>query len=375
MRALPLNLFMTADAVGGVFTYALDLARALAPLEVGVTLVVLGPAMSERQHAAALATPGLSVIWPDLPLDWLARSDHDVRSSAEALADLARGAGADVVQLNAPSLALADYPAPVVGVAHSCVASWWGDVKSGPLPVDFAWRTRLMREGLARADALVCPSHAYAGAVRRLYGARPIVVHNGRDRSPALPSTAATVAPSFAFTAGRLWDEGKNAATLDAAARDMDVPLLLAGPLEAPHGERFASRHAKALGPLAEKAVRERLARRPVFVSAALYEPFGLSVLEAAQAGCPLVLSDIPTFRELWEGAAVFVAPRDSGGFAKAVNRLASNPELSRRFGVAASNRARAYGVHRMASAMANLYRALVARAGRPQINLDGAAA
>jgi len=375
MRALPLSLFITADAVGGVFTYALDLARALAPLEVGVTLVVLGPAMSERQREAALATPGLSLIWPDLPLDWLARSDHDVRSSAEALADLARGAGADVVQLNAPSLALADYPAPVVGVAHSCVASWWGDVKSGPLPVDFAWRTRLMREGLARADALVCPSHAYAGAVRRLYGARPIVVHNGRDRSPALPSTAATVAPSFAFTAGRLWDEGKNAATLDAAARDMDVPLLLAGPLEAPHGERFASRHAKALGPLAEKAVRERLARRPVFVSAALYEPFGLSVLEAAQAGCPLVLSDIPTFRELWEGAAVFVAPRDSGGFAKAVNRLASNPELSRRFGVAASNRARAYGVHRMASAMANLYRALVARAGRPQINLDGAAA
>ncbi|HEY8213593.1 MAG TPA: glycosyltransferase family 4 protein [Methylocystis sp.] len=374
MRALPLNLFMTADAVGGVFTYALDLARALAPLEVGVTLVVLGPAMSERQHAAALATPGLSVIWPDLPLDWLARSDHDVRSSAEALADLARGAGADVVQLNAPSLALADYPAPVVGVAHSCVASWWGDVKSGPLPVDFAWRTRLMREGIARADALVCPSHAYAGAVRRLYGARPIVVHNGRDRSPALPS-AATVAPSFAFTAGRLWDEGKNAATLDAAARDMDVPLLLAGPLEAPHGERFASRHAKALGPLAEKAVRERLARRPAFVSAALYEPFGLSVLEAAQAGCPLVLSDIPTFRELWEGAALFVAARDAAGFAEAVNRLARNAELSQRFGVAASNRACAYGVHRMASAMANLYRALVARAGRPQISLDGAAA
>jgi glycogen(starch) synthase len=224
-------------------------------------------------------------------------------------------------------------------------------------------------------DALVCPSHAYAGAVRRLYGVRPIVVHNGRDRSPALPSTAATGAPSFAFTAGRLWDEGKNAATLDAAARDMDVPLLLAGPLQAPHGQRFASRHAKALGPLAAQAVRDRLARRPVFVSAALYEPFGLSVLEAAQAGCPLVLSDIPTFRELWEGAALFVAPRDAAGFAEAVNRLARNAELSQRFGAAASDRARGYGVHQMASAMTNLYLALVTRAERRQISLDGAAA
>ena len=51
------------------------------------------------------------------------------------------------------------------------------------------------------------------------------------------------------------------------------------------------------------------MARTAVFVSPALYEPFGLAVLEAAQAGCALVLSDIPTFRELWDGVALFVAP------------------------------------------------------------------
>ncbi len=44
-----------------------------------------------------------------------------------------------------------------------------------------------------------------------------------------------------------------------------------------------------------------------VFASMARYEPFGLAVLEAAQAGMRLVLSDIPTFRELWDGAAIFV--------------------------------------------------------------------
>ena len=37
----------------------------------------------------------------------------------------------------------------------------------------------------------------------------------------------------------------------------------------------------------------------------------GLSVLEAAQAGMRLVLSDIASFRELWEGAATFVSAAD----------------------------------------------------------------
>jgi glycosyltransferase involved in cell wall biosynthesis len=49
-----------------------------------------------------------------------------------------------------------------------------------------------------------------------------------------------------------------------------------------------------------------------VFASMALYEPFGLAVLEAAQAGTRLVLRDTPGFRELWDGAATFVAdPED----------------------------------------------------------------
>ena len=68
--------------------------------------------------------------------------------------------------------------------------------------------------------------------------------------------------------------------------------------------------------------MREKVAGRPIFVSSALYEPFGLAVLEAAQAGCALVLSDIPTFRELWDGAALFVSPHDDRALAAAIVRL-----------------------------------------------------
>jgi hypothetical protein len=149
------KLLITADAVGGVWQYATDLARALRPLGVEPVLALLGPAPSDPQRAAA---QDLELIETGLPLDWLAASDGEVRAAGETIATLAASQGADLVQLNAPALAIADYPVPVIAVAHSCLASWWEAVIGGELPDDFAWRTALHAEGLRRADLVVTPS-------------------------------------------------------------------------------------------------------------------------------------------------------------------------------------------------------------------------
>lgn len=363
MRAPPLKLFMTTDAVGGIFAYALDLARALVPYGVQTELAVLGPAMNARQAQAVRAVPGLRLQQLDLPLDWLASDPSEIEQSAAALARLAVKAEADVVHLNAPAHAAALYRVPVIGVHHSCLATWWRAVKAGPMPADFAWRTRALAEGLSRCNAVVCPSHAFAEAANAVYDVRPHVIHNGR----ALPASAEPGASpgAFAFTAGRLWDEGKNLATLDVAAGLMGLPFIAAGPLDGPHGGRITLRNAHAAGALDEAAIRGFLAPAPIFVSAALYEPFGLAVLEAAQAGCPLVLSDIPTFRELWHDAALFIAPRDAAGFATAVDLVAADPALRRRLGRAAQERAESFGLVPQAEAMAALYKALVAGPAR----------
>src|SRR5207253_6229241 len=115
------------------------------------------------------------------------------------------------------------------------------------------------------------------------------------------------------------------------------------------------------LGELDEAGIGRRLSARPVFVSTALYEPFGLAVLEAAAAGCPLVLSDIPTFRELWDGAALFVAPRDADGFARAIGDLVGDDAARHALGRAARMRATRYTPAATAAAMAALYEDLVA--------------
>jgi glycosyltransferase involved in cell wall biosynthesis len=106
--------------------------------------------------------------------------------------------------------------------------------------------------------------------------------------------------------------------------------------------------------------VADWLAARPVFVSAALYEPFGLAVLEAAQAGCPLVLSDIPTFRELWEGAALFMPPLDEVAIAGAVEGLLADSGAAARLGEAARSRADDYTAEAMTAGLLDLYRSLL---------------
>jgi glycosyltransferase involved in cell wall biosynthesis len=363
---LPLTgarVLMTADAVGGVWTYALDLAGGLAAHGVETALAVLGPEPAADQEKAARAVPGLRLLSTGLPLDWLAETPEEVEAAGAALAALAAETGADVVHLHSPALAAgaARFPAPVVASCHSCVGTWWEAVREGPLPPDFAWRARLVARGCADADALVAPTAAFAAAKARFYGLAepPAVVRNGRRPSP-LPA-AGGPAP-FAFTAGRLWDEGKNLRALDCAAARLagSVPVLAAGPTEGPGGARVALGHIGTLGRLSEGEVARRLAERPVFVSAALYEPFGLAVLEAAQAGCALVLSDIPAFRELWDGAAEFVPAEDDRAIAAAIGRAARDPD---RLGAAARARAERYTVEAMAAGTAAVYRALLRRA------------
>ncbi|WP_205480809.1 glycosyltransferase family 4 protein [Sphingomonas arenae] len=354
-----LKLLLTTDAVGGVWTYSLDLAQALADADdVMVYLAVLGPSPTPEQLDAAAATPGLQLIDTGLPLDWLADDPAHLRDAAKVLNELAVGAGVDLVQLHTPALAAIPFDVPLVGVVHSCVGSWWSAVKDGPLPSDIGWRAELVSEGLRRLDAVLAPTHAFAAAVRETYGlpSLPVAVHNGRAAAGLPPIARADVA----FTAGRLWDEGKDIATFDRAAALSSVPFKAAGLLKGPNGARVVLSHAQALGRLDGAALKEQLAAQPIFVSTARYEPFGLSVLEAAQAGCALVLTDIPTFRELWNEAALFVPLHDEHAVAAAVDQLIADPAARARLSEAARTRAEQFTPAATASAMLEQYRTLL---------------
>lgn len=351
-----MRLMLVTDAVGGVWTYSLDLARALREWNVEALLVVTGPSPSAEQRTEA---SGFEVIDTGFPLDWTAKRPDLIRRAGCALAELATKEGADLVQVNSAALvADCEFDQPVVAVQHSCVASWWATVKGTPLPPDFGWRRDLIECGLNRAAAVVAPSAAFAALTARTYAlTRPVhAVHNGR-RALAMKRRPME---DYVFTAGRLWDEGKNARTLDEAAARLGVTVEAAGPLQGPNGARESFENLRCLGELSPAGIAERLAARPIFASAALYEPFGLSVLEAAQAGCALVLSDIPTFRELWSGCATFVAASDADAFAEAIEELLANPARRTDLGIAARMHALRYTPDLMAQRMVQIYEHLL---------------
>jgi glycosyltransferase involved in cell wall biosynthesis len=81
-----------------------------------------------------------------------------------------------------------------------------------------------------------------------------------------------------------------------------------------------------------------------VYAAPARYEPFGYAPLEAALSGCALVLGDIPSFRELWEGAALFVDPDDPAEVAAAIRTLTAERRAARLWGERARERAQGLG-------------------------------
>lgn len=358
MSARDPRILMTVDAVGGVWQYGTDLARGLATLGIETILALLGPSPSAAALEAARRIPGTRFIRTGLPLEWLAENPEQVTAAGDRIAELAAREGADLVHLNTPALAAhSRFPMPVIAVAHSCVTSWWAAVKGGRPDLAFRWRGELTGRGLRAARLVVAPSLAFARMTQDAHHllVTPTVVHNGRS----LRKIRQAATHDLAFTAGRLWDEGKNVATLDRAAARLAVPLHAAGPLTGPNGTAITLHHAHPLGMLEEPELARWLAARPVFASAALYEPFGLAVLEAAMARCSLVLSDIPTFRELWEGAALFVDPSDDRGFARAITKLIGDGMRRAQMGAQARERASALSVEAMAEKMAAIYRSL----------------
>jgi glycosyltransferase involved in cell wall biosynthesis len=102
--------------------------------------------------------------------------------------------------------------------------------------------------------------------------------------------------------------------------------------------------------------MRVAMARAAIYAHPAVYEASGLLPLEAALQGCALVLSDIPTLRELWDGAAVFVPPRDGEAWATALRALRDEGPRRRRLGEAARARAGTLRPERQAEEMLRVY-------------------
>lgn len=318
------RVLTTVDSVGGVWRYALDLAAELKARCGTETLFLgFGPHPSSEKAKEALAIGDL--VWLNLP---------------------SQAAGLKTCK-------------PVLVVSHSCVVTWFAAVRGHDVPDAWRWQHRLNREGFDRADRVLAPSESHAQMLRLTYGGIDdlTVVPNGSRCRPV-----SRVKDNFAFAAARWWDEGKNGHILDRAAALTEIPLVMAGRNSGPGGQYLALRHARHLGELPYPDTMALMEKAAIVVSPSLYEPFGLAVLEAARAGAALILSDIPTYRELWDGAAIFVAPNDPQAFADAIDLLSNDRDGKAVLAEQAHRRSQAFTIEAQAMAIARTYDLLIDR-------------
>ena len=357
-----MKVLMTVDAVGGVWTYALELSRALAHHDVRVVLACMGPAPSESQLASAHALPNVALWWCDCKLEWMNDPWQDVERAGDWLLRLAERERADLVQVNGYVHAALPWHRPVICVAHSCVCSWWQAVHRCNAPAEWQTYRERVSTGLNRADCIVAPTQAFLESILELYRPtrRTLVIRNGlapgsgnRPRVQRLP---------VIFASGRVWDRAKGIDVLDAATRDLPWRSYVAGPATGPDGVRAPLKSLRTLGTLTADDLHSWLRRAAIFAHPARYEPFGLGVLEAALGGCALVLADLPTLRELWQDAALFVPVDDAWTLRRTLQRLIADPESVAVLGNASSARAQRFRPESMAASYVALYRELLGR-------------
>jgi glycogen(starch) synthase len=322
---IPKRILMTADTVGGVWTYSIELARALSEQGIEIALATMGAPLKRTQWAEANSVSGLEIFEGNHKLEWMENPWDDVARAGEWLLGLEERFRPDVVHLNGYCHGALPFNAPKIIVGHSCVLSWWRAVKGCDAPVEWNTYRQMVTQGIQRADLVAAPSQAMLHSLHEHYDPLPesVVIPNGR-RTHSRPRAK----HEFIFALGRLWDEAKNISTLAAIASELSWPVYVAGDEQHPDGHAVRHPNVHPLGLLPQKDLQPWLERAPIYVSVARYEPFGLSALEAAQASCALVLGDIPSQREIWGDAALFVPPNDSAALKETLKQLISNPEL-----------------------------------------------
>jgi glycosyltransferase involved in cell wall biosynthesis len=353
----------------GLGTYARQLARALTDLDTDNSYVIIrrpdsGPPVAAGPRVREVTLPG----------------DPSTPSFGRAISRL----GLDLYHSLHHFLPVGLHGPRVVLTLHDLIWLEHRDlIRSGPLApftraVSHLYARVAIRHAVRRADRIIAISeHSRARAVA-YFGLDPSqieVVHHGvahdlfanpRDgREPRQPpyffclgnsrpyKNLSTAIRAFAVCVrarpgARLVVTGRGDST--AELRDLATQLgiielvTFTGPVE----------HAELVG-LLHGAV--------ALVFPSLVEGFGLPVLEAMAAGCPVVASNCPTVTEIAENAALLCDPSSSDDFAAAMIRLLDDYALRARLRRGGIERAAGFTWARCAERTLGVYEELLGSA------------
>ena len=331
--------------------------------------------------------------FPEDAVTVLSRSGIDW-PGARVLPVLRRGAGAierlAVEQLTLPRLLrrlpydvahFADYRCPLRTPARAIITIH--DLAMFRYPETLTARQRWLKQTFTRASVrraahIIVPSASTKNDLVEWLGVPPaaitIVPHGVSSPEPqSLSVRAAHPRPYFLFV-GTL-EPRKNLVRVVQALRllydrvpDTDADLVVVGRPGWLYGEIFQEVERLHLGTrvlfLGYVSDEDRLAwyRGAIgFCFPTLYEGFGLPILEAMAAGCPVITANRGAAAEVAEGAALLVDPTDVDAICQALQQVLADMDLRERLQRSGMERAALYTWGRTAQETRDVYERVLA--------------
>ncbi len=235
------------------------------------------------------------------------------------------------------------------------------------------------------ADAIICVSQVtadavvgYAGeAMGEAVGDRITVIHEGVDAAffsqapvvdpyPLLSDLPSPHTPFF-MAAGAMSPRKNIGRVLEAFRKVKDtIPhhLVLVGGtgwdsteiLRLLEDEQLASR-VHQLGYVSDEQLQALYKHADFYIHASLFEGFGLTVLEAMAAGCPVITSNISSLPEVAGDAALLISPTSPVEIANAIESFALTPSLRTHYTERGLKHVQSFSWASTAQGVANIYR------------------
>lgn len=353
------KILMTTDTLGGVWTYSVELIKALAIQPIEFHLLGFGGKASPAQLKELEQLENVIFYSSDLKLEWM---EHpDIQDMQEKVLKLKKQINPDLMHFNNYIKTDEFKDIPTITVFHSCVLSWWRAVKNKQAPGNWDNYFHLVADALNAADQAVFPSQAIKETAHKIYPIfkDSVVIPNGRQLDiPENPEKEKII-----LCTGRVWDKAKNLELLCSMNKHLPWPVYVAGENKHPGKEqKIFLPKILFLGKLDSEELKKWYCKAEIFVSPALYEPFGLGILEAAQAGCALVLSDINSLQEIWKDAALYFNPKNQIEMQDHLISLIENSFKRSKYRNAAKERAALFNRKTFGERYLDLYKSLLNR-------------
>ncbi|TWI66164.1 rhamnosyl/mannosyltransferase [Pseudoduganella lurida] len=308
------------------------------------------------------------------------RQDVEIASNAMSLRAIGRlrelAREADVVHYHFP-WPFGDLAHFLAGVKKPSVVTYHSDIVRQKTLLKLY--SPLMRRFLADVDGIVATSPNYFASsdVLKRYGAKVRAIPFGLDRTTYPQPTPERLAywrerageRFFLFVGVLRYYKGLHI-LLDAMAQ-LDYPVVIvgAGPIEnelKEHALRLGLTHVQFVGAVdeADKVALLTLCYAMAFPSHLRSEAFGISLLEGAMFGKPMISSEIgtgTTYINADGDTGLVVPPSDAAAFGNAMRTLWENPQLAAAMGERATHRFEAlFTAAKMAEDYAALYADIV---------------